>query len=171
MRRFKAFVVLAVLFGPMPSGAQDKKEPRSLVDEAAYLKEKSGENGWVSEEVTVSMNDGKIKNKGKLKLVFGQEKDKPSGGVSLRIAFTGGAQVASGAEHFELVEKDGTRRLQISQLKFSKENRFVPDPETTRTLEYSIAAGRLTVTGGVFRKWVGFDVDFTKGITFKEAGK
>ncbi len=37
-------------------------------------------------------------------------------------------------------------------------------------LEYTIDGGKLTLKGGMF-KWVEHTVDFTKGITFREAGK
>jgi hypothetical protein len=61
--RLHAFLLLAVIVAPVASFAQDKDEPRSLADEAAYLADNSGQRGWVAEEVPFTMDDGKKKAK------------------------------------------------------------------------------------------------------------
>jgi hypothetical protein len=156
MSRIIKLVALALIAFPGSSSAQDKKEPRSLADEAAYLAEKSRSSGWQSGEVTVTMDEGKKKSTGKLSMLFEPEKDKPSGSVRLiithRVLF-GGSRVASDAK-FELVEKDGKRSLKLIQGK------------KTTTLEYTIEAGELKIKGDTV-SWAGWDADLSKGVTFQ----
>jgi hypothetical protein len=168
MRRINAILVLALTSCPLTSFAEGKKEPPTLAAEAAALAEKSGKNGWASDEVTVSMDDGKKKAKGKLLMKFSADKDKPTGGVAL-IVDHGTSAVAKGPLKFELVEKDGKRSIKFLEAKPGpKED---PDPKVLATLEYSLKSDELTIKGGVLRAvWAGWDVDLTKGITFKAAG-
>jgi hypothetical protein len=156
MSRIIKLVALALIAVPSSASAADRKEPRSLPDEAAYLAEKSRSSGWQSGEVTVTMDEGKKKSTGKLSLRFETEKDKPAGSVVL--VFThrvllGGSQVASNAK-FELTEKDGKRSIKLIQGK------------NTSTLEYTIEAGELKLKGDMV-PWAGWDADLSKGVTFQ----
>jgi hypothetical protein len=160
MRRINTMVALALILGPMASFAEDKPAPRSLAEEAAYLSEKSGKLGWVSEEVTVSMDGGRKGAKGKLLMRFQADKGKPAGGLLLGVDYTYGSTAVGKPVKFELVEKDGKRSIRII------------DGTETKTLEYSVDADKLTVKGGVIRKsWEGWDVDLTKPTSFKAAAK
>src|SRR5262245_13913670 len=160
MRRINTILVLALISCPLASFAEDKKEPRSLATEAGYLAEKSGKNGWVSEEVTVTMDGGRKGARGKLLMRFEADKDKPTGRVLLGIDYTYGSRNAGRRVQFELVERDGKRSIKIL------------DGKETSALEYAIDADKLTVKGGVIRKsWLGWDVDLTKATSFKAGGK
>ena len=67
-----------------------------MADDAAYLTEKSGANGCVSQEETISMKDGKQESKGKqLAMAFKAQKGKPDGGVSLQIDHDNGVEQAT----------------------------------------------------------------------------
>jgi hypothetical protein len=159
MRRINTILVLALISCPI-SFAEDKKEPRSLADEAAYLAEKSGKNGWVSGEVTVSMDGGRKGAKGKLLMRFEADEGKPTGCLLLGIDYTFGSRAPGRRVQFELVERDGKRSIRII------------DGSETSALEYALDADKLTVKGGVIRKiWLGWDVDLTKATSFKAGGK
>src|SRR5262249_2647189 len=113
MRRINAILVLALLSCPVSSFAEDKKEPRSLAAEAAYLAEKGGKNGWGSEERTVSTGGGRKAAKGTLLMRFEADEGKPTGCLRLGIDYTCGNQDAGRRVQFELAEKDGKRSIRI----------------------------------------------------------
>jgi hypothetical protein len=160
MRRITTILGLALISFPISSFAEDKKGPRPLAAEAASLAEKSGKNGWVSEEVTVSMDGGRKAAKGRLLMRFEADKGKPTGSVLLGIDYTYGSRDAGRRVRFELVEREGKRSIKII------------DERRITALEYTIDAEKLTVKGGVVRKtWLGWDVDLTKATSFKAGGK
>jgi len=160
MRRINTILVLALISCPISSFAEDKKEPRSLSAEAAYLAEKGGKNGWVSEEVTLSKDDGKQRAKARLLTRFEADEGRATGCLLLAIDYTYGSRDPGRRVQFELVEKDGKRSIRII------------DGRETSVLEYAIDADKLTLKGGVIRKtWLGWDVDFTKATSFKTGEK
>jgi|SRR5579884_2768109 len=168
MRRTNALAVLALLSLALAGSAEDKKETSSLTADAAALSEKSGSNGWVSDEVTVSMDDGQKKARGKLLIHFTADKGKPSGG--LRLVIDHGTVKVGTAGRFELVEKDGKQYVKVFSGVGGPKDKT--EPEASATLEYTLKGDTLTVKDGVIRKtWAGWDVDLSKPVTFKAAGK
>ncbi|HVS38618.1 MAG TPA: hypothetical protein VMS17_23885 [Gemmataceae bacterium] len=159
MRRISPILVLALACCPMLSFADDKKETRSLTDEAAYLAANNGKDGWASDEVEVSRNDGSQKAKVILRMVFKTDKDKPTGELRLGMALPNGADVLGVGPTFELVEKDGKRSIRIS---FGN---------STNVVDYTLDGDKLTVKGGVIHRWAGWDVDLTNATAFKPGVK
>jgi hypothetical protein len=168
MRQINAILVLAVMCGSFSSFAGDKKQPRSLADDAIILEQSM----WMSGEVTVTslpplagvLDDGKKKARGKLLIQFAPDKGKASGRLSTE--FHVGKAIAPGPNDrlkFELMEKDGKRFIKMLELvKGEKE------PKLRATVEYSLKAGELTLKGGVVPEvWAFADVDLTKGVLFK----
>jgi hypothetical protein len=156
MRRINATLVLALLFCPVASVAQDKKETRSLAADAAYLAEKGGKHGWLSEKVAVSFMGGEESPEWRVRMDFGADKGKPSGKVVL--ALLADDMVAMNADFivtkvpFELVEKDGKRFIKI---------------ERRGLLEYEIKSDGFTVKGERHELWLDWKVNLTKPAAFK----
>ncbi len=160
MRWLIHLLPLTLIALPALSVAQDRKEPgpRSLVDEAAYLTEKSGKSGWVSEEVLLTRDEGKEKAKGQLAITFAATKGRPSGLVTLRWRL-GKMNGAVGGVGFELVEKGGKRFIKIND---------ASGRQPVLVLEYSLAADVLTIQGATNKAWTGiFDDDVTRAAVFK----
>lgn len=159
MRRLIYLSVLSLLAVPFLSAAQDKKEPtRSLVDEAAYLTEKSGKAGWVAEEVALARDGGKEKHTGQLSIAFKARKGEPLGLVTLRWRASK-MNGAVGNMGFDLVEKDGKRFVHVKD---------ATGREIVLKLEYSIDKDVLTIKGAVSKAWTSiFDDEPTKAVAFK----
>ncbi len=165
MRGINALLVLALVACPNWTVAVEKKGPRSLAEDAAYLADRSGKNGWVSDKVTVSMDDGKRKARGKLLMHFTADKDRATGRLRL-VVDLGTAKVASIGEWFALVGKDGKRYIRTTRGRPGTRSKVLA------TLEYSVDGDKLVVKDGVVRQaWAGWDVDLTRATSFKPAGR
>lgn len=174
MGRIVGLVALLVIALPPISFAErkDAAPPTSLAEDAASLGEKGGQpkgtdppdprRGWVSEKkVTVTFGAG-MKLEPKLQMWLFPEKEKPTGALSLGLDHGDSRNWTSQAHAyaFELVEKGGKRYIKITAR-----------GEAIATLEYLRKADKLILRGAV-TEWAGpVKADFTKGITFKRAGK
>jgi hypothetical protein len=144
------------------SAATKESGPRSLADEAAYLTAKSGKSGWVSEEVILIRDGGKVKAKAHLTMTFAAAKGEASGPVMFGWRSQDIGNGMAGGEDFELVEKDGKRSIKIKN-RFSRKVLFV--------LDYSSTSDKLTVKDGMLKAgvWGAYDyaVDLTKATAFR----
>ncbi len=160
MRRLIKLVALTAIILPALSVAQDKQEPtpRSLAEEAAYLTEKGGKPGWVSEEVALTRDGGKESFKGQLTIAFAARKATPTGLITLGWR-SGKMNGAVGNVWFEVVEKGGKRFIHVKD---------VTGREVVLALEYSVAYDVLTVKGAINKAWTAtFDEDRPKAIAFR----
>jgi hypothetical protein len=152
MRRINSLVILALICCFSSSVAQDKKEPRSLAADAAFLAEKGGKNGWGSKNVELKFLGDK-KSPGRVLMQFKADKDKLSGKVRLALHYDDMAIALIAITHpFELIEKDGKR--------FVKLGRHGP-------LEIQFKADSFEVKGGQHDFWPGWEVNLSKPTTFK----
>jgi hypothetical protein len=154
--------VIALLILPGLSFAGEKKQApaRSLAEDAAFLTEKSGKAGWASDDLLLTRDDGKVKFKGRLTIIFYADKDKASGGLLVGVDV--GTGITKDDSRFELVEKEGKRSIQIRQNPKAK----------ALTLQYSIDGDTLTLKGAGAARWAFFlsseaYADFTKGTPFR----
>jgi hypothetical protein len=172
MRRRNPLLILALVAWPLSSFAGDKKESRSLADDAAYLAEKSGKNewnGWESDKVTVIGSSSRNRSSAKLFLHFTAKKDKPIGTLFMGLDLLTAPKIKVETT-YEVVEKEGKRYFEI--MRVDPLARDDPAPKVLATLEYTLEAGDLTIRGGVIPELLGgWGVDYTKGITFKATGK
>jgi hypothetical protein len=152
---------IALLSLPTRSFAGEKKQApaRSLADDAAYLTEKSGKDGWASDHLWLTLEGGKVKFKGQLTIAFFADKGNAKGGLLIGVKNTDSGSAGQGS-FFELVEEKGKRSIQIRQ------------GGKTFTLEYSIDKDALTLQGAGAVRWVFFFssdsyVDFTKATPFR----
>lgn len=158
MRRLTYPLALSLLAVPFLPAAQEKKAPtRTLAGEAAYLTEKSGKAGWVAGDVTLARDGGKETHTGQLSIAFKVRKG-AAGLVTLRWR-SGKMNGAVGDMGFELVEKDGKRRMNVKD---------AAGKEVVLSLEYTVEKDVLTIKGAVSKAWTGiFDDEPTKAVAFK----
>jgi len=143
-----ALIVSAALLATGATGNADDKKPatKTLAEEAQLLSKKEG---WVSDEITLTLSGGK-KEKGRVTVRFVVGKDKSLGTVMSGVAF-GDAMVEVGLKDtFELVEKDGERKIMITR----------PDFMEATSLAYSLDGDTLVIKSGVSFNWAGAGVSF-----------
>ncbi len=144
MRAIHAILVLTVISTPNWCFAGDKKEPRSLAEDAAFLTDKGGKKGWVADGLEVTTPNGK-EGLARLEMHLTAEKAKPAGKLKLVSAVSTTPNLSHSEDlRFELVEKDGKRYIKIMNPLGSKDPQLWAD---LGTLEYSLKGTDLTLKG------------------------